>query len=207
METDDSILNLADSILPSIYTDENEAECKWFVMRDLKPANAKDKAFHVLQGKFRDIFTPTVKEIEKQKGRIVLVDGLPKIIETPFISDLLFVYDTYETVQSYVDSIPKFQFRYAKGHSYKEPMCVPKKEMAFFKIAAEMTFKTPIYIKPEDLRPEDFGRDVRVMGGPLSGCQCRLLKRRGSSKKRIIVTLSGILSVGVDIEPEYLEFV
>lgn len=195
--------------IPNSQKSENQdnKDCFWFVMRDLKPANAKEKAFRVLVGKLKDVFTPTIKEVEKVDGKIVLSNGEPKITEKPFINDLLFVFDTYQCVKECVDTIPKLQFRYFKGQGYQKPICIPTKEMEYFRIAVNMTLKSPKYIRPEELKTMDFSKKVRVIGGPLNGCICKLLKRRGASFKRLIVELPGILAVGVDIEPEFIEFV
>ena len=186
---------------------QEDEECCWFVMRDLKPANAKDKAYRLLVGKLKDVFTPTIKIVMKDQGKMILDNGKPLIIEKPYINDLLFVYDTYQRVKECVEIIPKFQFRYFKGIGYLKPMCVSTKDMDYFRTAVEMTLQTPKYFRPEELTSMDFSKPVRIIGGPLNGCVCKLLKRRGASLKRLIVELPGILAVGVDVEPEFIEFV
>lgn len=181
--------------------------CHWFVMRDLKPANAKGRAFRVLVGKLKDVFTPTIKSVKRKQGKVVLDGDKPVIIEKPYINDLLFVYDTYQRVKECVDATPKFQFRYFKSVGYQKPVCVPEKEMEYFRAAVEMSLQSPKYFRPEELTDSDFSRKVRIIGGPLNGYEGKLLKRRGTSLKRLVVELPGILSVGVDVEPEFIEFI
>ncbi|WP_042372036.1 hypothetical protein [Bacteroides neonati] len=48
---------------------QEEEECHWFVMRDLKPANSNDKSFRVLKGKLKDVFTPTIKIVKKDQAK------------------------------------------------------------------------------------------------------------------------------------------
>lgn len=179
--------------------DFNNDGCRWFVMRDLKPCNAKDKAWKTLEGRVKDIYTPTRKILKT-------VGEKKTLVEMPYINDLLFVRDEYEVVAGLTQIIPKLQFRYMRGMPYRTPMCVSDNEMEYFKAAAGFSSE-PVYYAPEELQPWMFGKEVRVIGGPLDGYQGRLLKRRGTSLKRLIVELPGILAIGVDLEPEYIQIV
>ena len=49
-----------------------------------------------------------------------------------------------------------------------------------------------------------YGNQVRIVGGPLDTFDGKLLKLRGSKKKYLIVELKGLLSVGVEVSPEYI---
>ncbi len=62
-----------------------EAVC-WFVMRDLKRANAKEPAYKLLEGKNMEVFVPKVWKLLTRNGKRVRE-------EVPFIRDLLFERD------------------------------------------------------------------------------------------------------------------
>ena len=51
------------------------------------------------------------------------------------------------------------------------------------------------------------GRRVMVKDGPLSGYEGKLLKVKGSRKRRLLVKLEGYLVAAVEIEATYVEFV
>lgn len=78
--------------------------------------------------------------------------------------------------------------------------------MARFIRAVNSTDK-PKYFLPGELTPDMCGRKVRIIGGPLSGYEGNLLKIRGSHVRRLIVELPNLLTAGVEILPEYIQFV
>lgn len=65
----------------------------------------------------------------------------------------------------------------------------------------------PKYFLPGELTPDMCGRKVRIIGGPLSGYEGNLLKIRGSHIRRLIVELPNLLTAGVEVAPEYIQFV
>ena len=48
-------------------------------------------------------------------------------------------------------------------------------------------------------------RSIRIVGGPLDGYEGTLLTTRGSKVKRLMVSLPGLLTVGVEVNPEYIQ--
>ena len=50
-------------------------------------------------------------------------------------------------------------------------------------------------------------RKIRIVGGPLDGYEGTLQTVRGSKVKRLLVELPGLLSVAVEVEPEYIQLV
>lgn len=65
----------------------------------------------------------------------------------------------------------------------------------------------PKYYLPEEITPEMLNRRIRIVGGPLDGYEGTLITVRGSKVKRLLVDLPGILSVGVEVKPEFIQFV
>lgn len=61
------------------------------------------------------------------------------------------------------------------------------------------------YYLPGELTPAMYGRSIRIVGGSLDGYEGKLLTVRGSRVKRLLVELQGFFSVGVKVEPEYIQ--
>ena len=62
--------------------------------------------------------------------------------EVPFIQDLLFVHDTQEAIDPFVEKYPTIQYRFQKGGGYKNPMTVADADMERF-IHAVSVSKNP----------------------------------------------------------------
>ena len=176
--------------------DEETAE--WYVMRDLKRANAKLPAYKQLEEAGLEVFTPC-------KWRLVVKCGecIREIV--PVIRDLLFVKEVRSRLDSYVRRIPTLQYRYGRGQSFRNPMTVPGKEMERFMQAVRAS-ASPVYYKPDEIIPAMYGRKIHIVGGSLDGCEGFLITHRGSRRKRLLVELHGLLAVGVEVEPEYIRF-
>ncbi len=122
----------------------------------------------------------------------------------PYIPDLLFVHSSREALDPIIRSIPTLQYRFPKGGQYMKPMVVPNADMERF-IRVVKASENPRYYLPEEL-PESFcGRRIRIVGGPLDGCEGKLLTIRGSKKKRLLVELPDFFYVGVEVNPEFIE--
>lgn len=169
----------------------------WFVMRDLKRPNAKLPAYKLLEKERIELFTPMKMCLSVRQGKKICE-------EVPFIHDLLFVHSTCERLDPIVESIPTLQYRYIRGGRYCEPMTVPDVDMERF-IYAVRNSDSFRYYRPGELSPTMFGRKVRIIGGLLDRYEGRLLK--GGSHKYLLVELPGFLSAGVEVNPEYIQFI
>lgn len=189
METGNATLN-ADRII----SDEH-----WFVMRDLKRANAKQRAYQML-GEMEDarmkVFTPMTE-------RVVRYGGRSRRIEVPFINDLLFVYASRTVLDPIVESVRTFQYRYARGCRSNEPMVVDDAAMNNFMLAVSGREPYRLY-RPEEVSTSMYGKRIRIVGGGLDGLEGRLMTVRGSKVRRLIVEFEGLLAVGVEVNPEYI---
>lgn len=170
----------------------------WYVMRDLKRANAKLPAYKLLQSMSFKVFTPMKYKLSVKKGKRIQE-------KVPFMQDLLFVHAYKDELDSVVDTVNTLQYRFIRG-AYCEPMIVSDKEMELFIKAVEST-DTPQYFLPGELTPSMYGRKICIVGGPLDGYVGTLLTTRGSRKKRLIVEIPSLLSVAVEVNPEYIKFV
>ena len=170
-----------------------EKKASWFVMRDLKRANAKLPAYKLLQEKNIQVFTPMRWYLSEEKGKKVRK-------QVPCVRDLLFVYDSQEHLDPIVEIIPTLQYRWLRN-TYREPMTVSDTDMERF-IRAVGSSVTPKYFLPEEITPEMLNRKIRIVGGPLDGYEGTLLTTRGSKVKRLLVELPDLLAVGVEVNPE-----
>ncbi len=178
---------------------ECESQMHWFVMRDLKRPNAKLPAYKQLNEAGFTVFTPLITKIVTQKGKKVRV-------QVPVVHDLLFVHSQKEPLDKVVAQTETLQYRFVKGAPYGTAMTVPEMEMERF-MSAIAHFKTPTYYSPEEITPEMYGATVRMVSeGPLNGFEGKLLKIKGSRKKRILIELPGLLAASIEIAPsDFLE--
>ena len=175
-----------------------EKKASWFVMRDLKRANAKLPAYKLLQEKNIQVFTPMRWYLSEEKGKKVRK-------QVPCVRDLLFVYDNQEHLDPIIELIPTLQYRWLRN-TYREPMTVSDTDMERF-IRAVGSSVTPKYFLPEEITPEMLNRKIRIVGGPLDGYEGTLVSTRGSKVKRLLVELPDLLAVGVEVNPEYIQVI
>ena len=176
----------------------NPKEARWFVLRDLKRANSKQPAYKLFEEKNVEYFTP-------MKSKLVVVKGKQIRKEVPCIPDLLFVHDSREVLDPIIDEVPTVQYRWVRN-KYREPMVVSDAEMERF-IHAVSVSGIPKYYLPEEITPAMLNRKIRILGGPLDGYEGTLLTLRGSKVKRLLVEIPGLLLAGVEVNPDYIQFI
>ena len=176
----------------------NKNQAFWFVLRDLKRPNAKQRAYQLFEEKNIETFTP-------MKWRLDIIQGKRVRKEVPCIPDLLFVHDTREHLDSIIEENMTVQYRWVRN-KWREPMVVSDAEMERF-IHAVSISGTPKYYLPEEITPEMLNRSIRIVGGPLDGCEGTLVTTRGSKVKRLLVELPELLSVAVEVNPEYIQLI
>ena len=178
---------------------DEQNQKRWYVLRDLKRANAKERAYEMLrheEGDDIEVFTPLMKRAFERRGRKVIED-------VPVVSDLLFVYASRRRLDSIVASVPTLQYRYVRGCKQNEPMTVRDEEMNRF-IAVVRGIEDVKYYTPEEVSPAMYDKRIVIVGGRLDGYEGRLKTTRGSRVKRLIVELPGLLAAGVEVEAQYI---
>ena len=179
---------------------EESSLVKWYALRDLKRPNAKQPAYKLLEKEHKmEVFTPKKEKIVTQKGKRVKM-------EVPFIPDLLFVHDALDNIDPIVEKTETLQYRYRTGGEHYEPIVVPDTDMERFIYAVNNSESLKYYL-PEEVSPQMYGRQICIVGGPFDGYEGNLLTMRGSKAKRLLVELKGLLAVGVEVEPEYIQFI
>lgn len=176
----------------------NNSSLHWFVMRDLKRANAKLPAYKMLADMGFEIFTPMRWKLSVRGGRRVRK-------EVPVITDLLFVHDSRQRLDPVVERTPTLQYRYMR-HGWCEPMTVRDEDMERF-IRVVKSSDRVRYYAPSEVTPEMYGRCIRIVGGPLDGMEGRLLTIRGSKRRRLMVELPDLLIAGTEVNPEYIQLI
>ncbi len=173
-------------------------ERQWYVMRDLKRANAKRPAYLQLQEEGFEVFTP-------MKWRLSVSGGRNVRQEVPFIPDLLFVHASREVLDPAVERTSTLQYRFVRG-GYCEPMVVEHGEMERF-IRAVRSTESPRFYLPEEITPSMLGRRVRIVGGPLNDYEGRLVAVKGTRARHLLVELPSLLAVSVRVDGEFIEFI
>ncbi|WP_336525800.1 UpxY family transcription antiterminator [Bacteroides acidifaciens] len=178
--------------------EQQDEVMRWFVMRDLKRVNAKNHAYKMLQGLKFEVFTPMKWHVVTRKGEKVRE-------EIPVIPDLLFVRSTRADLDPIVEKTETLQYRFLR-RTWCEPMTVRDSDMERFIHAVNSSESVKYYLL-EELSPEMYNKKIRIIGGKLDGYEGMLLTVRGSKTKRLLVELPGMLAVGVEVSPEYIQLI
>lgn len=177
---------------------ETAAEKRWYVMRDLRRRTANVLAYQELQAEGLEVFTPLTE-------MLMAIHGQRRRRTVPVIQDLLFVHETKERLDSYVALMPNLQYRYVRGRSINDPLTVRDADMQQFMRAVSATDDTRYYL-PGELTEAMYGRQVRIIGGPLDNCTGKLLSVKGMRTRRLIVEIPGLISASVAVNPDYIQF-
>lgn len=175
---------------------EDITDKKWYVMRSLFRTELKTRA--KLEAAEIESFVPT-------KSRLVLLHGRKRRIETPIVSNLIFVHSNPINLQPFLDKDSRFQYIFVKGGKQNERMVVRDEEMQHFIRAVEAT-ENPIYLNPSELNIER-GTHIRVIGGNMNGVEGKYLKVKGARNKRLVVIIPDTLAVAVSVEADFIEVI
>lgn len=171
---------------------------KWYALRDLCRRNALMPGYARLGEMGFEVFTPMKWE--------VAVRGSKRVRRrVPILADLLFVRSAKSRLDPVVAATSTLQYRYQRGRPITEPTVVADADMERF-IAAVGQEADVRYFSPDEIKPEMYGREVRMVGGPFDGFTGRLLSLRGSGKKRLIVEIPHFIAAAVEVQPEFIEF-
>lgn len=168
-------------------------------MRDLKRRNCNTLTIHELAKAGIEVFTP-------MKQVVMTIGGRRQRREVPVIQDLLFVHESKDTLDQFVEVYPSLQYRYMLGKTKNEPMTVRDGDMESFIFAVSNT-ETPVFYKPGELTSAMYGKSVRIVGGLLNEYSGRLLSVKGMRKRRLIVELPGFIAAAVEVQPEFIQLV
>ena len=180
---------------------EKTSEDRWYVLRDLSRPNAKNPAYKQLQAmpEMADcLFIP-------MKQRMFMECGKHVVRFVPYMPDLVFVHKSREELDPIVRQINLLQYRYVRGGEQFEAMSVRAKDFERFREAIEQTDNVEYY-SYEEVSPRIYGKQIRIIGGRLNGFEGRLMSKKGSKFKRLLVDLRECnLAAAIQVESEYIQ--
>ena len=170
-------------------------------MRDLARPNAKNPAYKQLQAmpEMKDcVFVPLKQHVFMEFGKRVV-----RFI--PYMPDLVFVHKSKEELDPIVRKMELLQYRYVRGGKQYEAMSVRAKEFEKFREAVEQTDNVEYY-SYEEVSPQIYGKQIRIIGGRLDGFEGRLMSKRGSKFKYLLVDLRECnLAAAIQVESEFIQ--
>ena len=173
----------------------------WYVLRDLARPNAKKPAYKQLQAMTElngCVFVPLKQQVFRAFGRCV-------VRFVPYMRDLIFVHKSKEELDPIVRRMPLLQYRYVRGGKRDEAMSVRHKDFEVFRRAVEQTDNVE-YFSYEEVSPRLYGKQIRIIGGCLNGFEGRLMSKRGSKYKRLLIDLQECnLSAAIQVESEFIQ--
>ena len=180
---------------------EKTSEDRWYVLRDLARPNAKNPAYKQLQAmpEMKDcVFVPLKQHVFMEFGKRVV-----RFI--PYMPDLVFVHKSKEELDPIVRKIKLLQYRYVHGGKQFEAMSVRAQDFEKFRDAVEHSDNVEYY-SYEEVSPRIYGKQIRIIGGRLNGFEGRLMGKKGSKFKRLLVDLRECnLSAAIQVESEYIQ--
>ena len=176
-------------------------EDRWYVLRDLARPNAKNPAYKQLQAmpELKDcVFIPMKQRIFREFGKRVV-----RFI--PFMPDLVFVHKSKEELDPIVRNMELLQYRYVRGGKQFEAMSVQAKDFEKFRDAVKLTDNVEYY-SYEEVSPRIYGKQIRIIGGHLNGFEGRLMSKRGSKSKRLLIDLKECnLAAAIQVESDFIQ--
>ena len=173
----------------------------WYVLRDLARPNAKYPAYKQLQAmpEMADcVFVPLKQHVFIELGKRV-------VRFVPFMPDLIFVHKPKKELDPIVSKMELLQYRYVRGGKQFEAMSVRAKDFEKFREAVEQTDNVE-YFSYEEVSPRIYGKQIRIIGGRLNGFEGRLMSKRGSKYKRLLIDLKECnLSAAIQVESDFIQ--
>ena len=180
---------------------EKTSEDRWYVLRDLARPNAKNPAYKQLQAMPElagCVFVPLKQQVFMELGKRV-------VRFVPYMPDLVFVHKSKEELDPIVRKIELLQYRYVRGGKQYEALRVRHKEFEKFREAVEQTDNVE-YFSYDEVSPRIYGKQIRIIGGRLNGFEGRLMSKKGSKYKRLLIDLQACnLSAAIQVESEYIQ--
>ena len=180
---------------------EKTSEDRWYVLRDLARPNAKNPAYKQLQAmpEMKDcVFVPLKQHVFTEFGKRV-------VRYVPYMHDLVFVHKSREELDPIVRDIKLLQYRYVRGGKQFEAMSVRAEDFEKFRGAVEQTDNVEYY-SYEEVSPQLYGKQIRIIGGRLNGFEGRLMSKKGSKSKRLLIDLQQCnLSAAIQVESEFIQ--
>ena len=178
-----------------------EMDDRWYVLRDLARPNAKNPAYKQLleMPEMADcVFVPL-------KQRVFVEFGKRVVRSVPYMPDLVFVHKSREELDPIIRQMPLLQYRYVRGGKQYEAMSVRHQDFEKFREAVNQTDQVEYY-SFDQVSPQMYGKQIRIIGGRLNGFEGRLMTKRGSRFKHLLIDLQECnLSAAILVESEFIQ--
>ena len=97
------------------------------------------------------------------------------------------------------------QYRYVRGGKQFEAMSVRAEDFKKFKDAVEQIDNVEYY-SYDEVSPRIYGKQIRIIGGRLNGFEGRLMSKRGSKFKRLLIDLQECnLAAAIQVESDFIQ--
>lgn len=171
---------------------------EWYAMS--APYRREIKARELFESHGLECFVPMIYRI------VDCGNGSRKRRLYPAISNLIFVRAERENIQHLKQRHGIVQYLTRPRDGRNIPITVPDKEMDSFRNAVENSLHNCLIFRPGEI---DLcrGRRVRIIGGPLSGCEGVFMKVKGSRSRRLVVAIESLGAIAVEVEPDYIELI
>ena len=144
------------------------------------------------------LFVPLKQKIFTERGKRV-------VRFVPYMYDLIFVHKSKEELDPIVQAIELLQYRYLRGGRPYEALSVRHQEFERFRQAV-LSSDNVEYYSYEEVSPQIYGKQIRLIGGQLNGFEGRLMSKRGSKQKRLLIDLKECnLSASIQVETDYIQ--
>ena len=141
------------------------------------------------------------------KQRVFTEFGKRVVRLIPYMPDLVFVHKTRAELDPIVAQLPLLQYRYVRGGKQFEALRVSNAIMLRF-IEAVNELDMVEYYSFDEVSPRLYGKHIRIIGGRLNGFEGRLMSKRGSKTKRLIIDLEECnLSAAIQVETDYIQLI
>ncbi len=162
----------------------------WFVMRSQTDQLRMED---YLRSNGFEVFVPKVERAYKTARGVV-----KKWV--PAVTVYVFVRSDYSRLRDFKKDIPALRFARTLGSDTPHStLKVPDKEMDdFIRVASERAESTRLF-RPDEVELSE-GQRIRIVGGPLSGVEGVLAKVKGLRSRRMVLTLSGLVSVMTEVD-------
>lgn len=181
----------------SRFTPPHKETPHWYVLRTTY--GQEKKAYDYMVAKNITAFLP-------RETVVKLIKGKRKQVEQSLISNLFFAYGTEKELQEFVydnHNLPFLRFYYRRrrvgNDTIQEPLIVPDKQMATFRIICE-TGNKDIIVSTRDIPRFHRGEMARVIDGPFAGVEGRVVRYK--AQQRVGIIIEGLGSVATSYIPE-----
>lgn len=182
-----------------MYTDlKNDDRLLWFAMRATYRRELVAK--RLLDAAGIENYIPMQLKTKMTMGR-------KKKVLVPAVHNLIFVHTTRNIIREFKSRVQYLQYMmdYGRGEGGMSPIVVPDKQMEDF-MAVVRTCQEDLEYMPVGNRSFPQGMKVRVRGGVLDGVEGVIARTGKSRDKKLVVTLSGLVSVATaNVSPGEVE--